>query len=209
MAEQQGNPISLRHGGHAVIAPVEMEAVVTAIREALPIKHQADQWIVADLADALIRLHRFRNYADEHELWDQRGKSKKRYMARSVLHWESRYRDRVFRLLLRELGLTPASRAKLGLDLVRSVSLAEAMSEKDPVKRKALMAAAGVPEEDGADGWPQPTARSCLRVRCCALALGAPARGSGVQGVHHGHPGCAAHRQVHACRGASSMDGHA
>jgi hypothetical protein len=150
VAEQQGNPISLRHGGHAVIAPVEMDVVVAAIREALPVKHQADQWIVADLADALIRLHRFRKYADEHELWQQRSKSKQ-YMAKSVLYWESRYQDRVFRLL-RELGLTPASRAKLGLDLVRSVSLAEAMSEKDPVKRKALMAAAGVPEEDGHDG---------------------------------------------------------
>jgi len=46
--------------------------------------------------------------------------------------------------LLDALGMTPRSRAKLGLDLVRSVSLADAMSEPDPATRKAMLRDAGL-----------------------------------------------------------------
>ncbi len=48
------------------------------------------------------------------------------------------------------LGMTPRSRAKLGLDLARAADLATAMSEPDPVKRERLLREAGVvdAEED-------------------------------------------------------------
>jgi hypothetical protein len=45
------------------------------------------------------------------------------------------------------LGCSPRSRAKLGLDLVRTTSLAEAMSEPEPERRRELLRQAGI--EDG------------------------------------------------------------
>jgi hypothetical protein len=46
------------------------------------------------------------------------------------------------------LGMTPKSRAKLGLDLQRTVDLASAMSEPDDKRRAGLLREAGVPEDD-------------------------------------------------------------
>ena len=48
-----------------------------------------------------------------------------------------------------ELGLTPRSRAALGLDLARSIDLATAMSEPDPAVRASLLRRAGLAEPEG------------------------------------------------------------
>ena len=45
------------------------------------------------------------------------------------------------------LGMTPKSRAKLGLDLQRTVDLASAMSEPDAERRAELLREAGIEEE--------------------------------------------------------------
>jgi hypothetical protein len=47
------------------------------------------------------------------------------------------------------LGMTPNSRAKLGLDLQRTVDLASAMSEPDDARRAELLREAGIEDEDG------------------------------------------------------------
>lgn len=52
---------------------------------------------------------------------------------------------------LERLGMTPAGRARLGLDLARTADLATAMSEPDPERRAALMAEAGIVEGDAVD----------------------------------------------------------
>lgn len=144
---EQGNQRALTHGGHAVVAPVEAECVVEAIRAVLPVQHAADAWVVAELADALIRLHRFRRFVDANDPWMARSRTALNKV-RSAMYWEERYTGRVFRLL-RDLGMTPAARAKLGVDLMRQVSLAEAMSEPNPAKRADLLRQAGVDMDAG------------------------------------------------------------
>ena len=46
------------------------------------------------------------------------------------------------------LGMTPQSRAKLGLDLARTTDLATAMSEPNDDRRAELLREAGIDEED-------------------------------------------------------------
>jgi hypothetical protein len=141
-----GNDLAVKHGGHAQIVAGELADVAAQITAALPVKHQADEWAVAELADALIRLHRFRAWLAEHDPWKQRGKMQLAKV-KSAMRWEERYAGRVLRLL-KELGMTPAARAKLGVDIARSVSLAEAMSEPNPTKRAALLEQAGLEAGD-------------------------------------------------------------
>jgi hypothetical protein len=52
---------------------------------------------------------------------------------------------------LDSLGMTPRSRARLGADLVRTVSMADAMSEPDPERHRQLMREAGVPLDGNDD----------------------------------------------------------
>jgi phage FluMu gp28-like protein len=49
--------------------------------------------------------------------------------------------------LLDRLGMSPRSRAALGVDLARTVDLATAMSEKDPDMRRELLREAGLDVE--------------------------------------------------------------
>jgi hypothetical protein len=46
------------------------------------------------------------------------------------------------------LGMSPRSRARLGLDLQRGYDLAQAMSDPDPEERRRLMVDAGIEEDD-------------------------------------------------------------
>lgn len=77
-------------------------------------------------AEALCRLERIGEYIERRGWEDETGKP------RPVLEYESRLRGHALDLL-KELGMTPASRAKLGLDLARSVDLAaQWSSEPEP-----------------------------------------------------------------------------
>jgi len=60
---------------------------------------------------------------------------------------------------LDRLGMTPAGRAKLGLNLARTADLATAMSERDPDRRAELMAQAGVPIDIDAEAIPDEEAK--------------------------------------------------
>lgn len=141
----KGNQRGRRHGGHAVIARSELTEVGDAIRQVVPVQHQADDWTIRELADALVRLGRFRDYIDAHDPWS--GSKAQVTKVRSAMRHEERMANRVLRLL-RELGMTPASRAKLGVDIARSVSLAEAMSEPDAAKRADLLRQAGLDPDE-------------------------------------------------------------
>ena len=50
--------------------------------------------------------------------------------------------------LLDRLGMTPRSRAQLGLDLAKTVNIADAMGEKDPVRRREMFRELGVEGDD-------------------------------------------------------------
>jgi len=152
---QPGNSASLKHGAYANIAKVALEAKQRAIYDALaddaPLRgHDGDLprhdgAIVALLAACMIRLEGIASYLRDHGIVDA-----KTGQPRAVLEVEGRIR-REAADLLDCLGMTPRSRAKLGVDIVRSVDLSSAMSEPDPALRRDLLRQAGVLDGDQDD----------------------------------------------------------
>jgi Phage terminase, small subunit len=126
-----GHQRAVSHGAYAQIARADLEEKVAAVYDALssdaPVRDgdgtlpAADGPAIRMLAEALCRLDRIQEYLDRRGWEDSAGKP------RPVLEYEARLRAHSLDLL-KELGMTPASRAKLGLDLVRSMDLASAMS---------------------------------------------------------------------------------
>lgn len=126
-----GNRRAESHGAYAQIARAELEGKVAEVYDALtgdaPVREgdgtlpAADGPAVRMLAEALCRIDRIAEYLERRGWEDRAGKP------RPVLDYEARLRAHSLDLL-KELGMTPASRAKLGLDLVRSMDLANAMS---------------------------------------------------------------------------------
>ena len=134
-----GNRLAVSHGAFAAIAKAELEGKVSEIYAALtadaPVREADGSLPAADgpairmAAEALVRLDRISEFIERRGWEDESGKP------RPVLEYESRLRGHSLDLL-KELGMTPASRAKLGLDLVRSRDLAlewaaEAEAEAD------------------------------------------------------------------------------
>jgi hypothetical protein len=62
---------------------------------------------------------------------------------RSAARWESKLTAQAVGMM-DKLGMSPTSRAKLGLNLARTTSLAEATSEPNPQRRTELLRQAGV-----------------------------------------------------------------
>jgi phage terminase small subunit len=124
--------------------------VYEAIGEDLPLRgpdggpHPGDTVPVRLLAEALCRLEDVTAHLRDRGLLDSEGS------VRPAVDLERRLRAEVLDLC-RELGLTPRSRAALGLDLARGLDLATAMSERDPERRAEMMRQAGVEPEEAED----------------------------------------------------------
>ena len=141
----RGNQRHLVHGGYATIAADRLEGRARLIFDALaadaPMRDNAGELPSADagavllLAQALLRLEDVATYLGES------GFDPKQL---SILDLEGRLRREALSLMT-ALGLTPTARAKLGLDLARTIDAAEVMSEPDPEKRRLLI-------EGGQDG---------------------------------------------------------
>ncbi len=146
-----GNRRAVKHGVHAEPLPevldAKLQAVYDALAAAAPVRgadgdvYPADRFAVLMLAKVLCRLEAASAYLDKRGAWDARGR------VRSVARHELRLMGKAEKLMA-QLGMTPTARAKLGLDIARSVSLAEAMSEPDPKRRRQLLMQAGL-EDDG------------------------------------------------------------
>jgi hypothetical protein len=67
--------------------------------------------LVAQLARTLVRLDRLAAWLDQHGIQDRRGK------IRSAARWESKLTSQAVSMMS-ALGMSPTSRAKLGLNLV-------------------------------------------------------------------------------------------
>ena len=76
-------------------------------------------------------------WLDVHGIQDRCGK------IRSAARWESKLTAQAVGMM-DKLGMSPTSRAKLGLNLARTTSLAEATSEPNPQRRTELLRQAGV-----------------------------------------------------------------
>lgn len=144
---QPGNRLAVKHGAHAEVLPSRLDAKAAAIAAELaadaPVRGADgglpahDREAVRQLARCLVRLDDVGAYLDEHGPLDRRGRE------RSACKAERRLRGEAARWLA-VLGMTPTSRAKLGLDLARTVSVAEALSEPDAERRADLMREAGL-----------------------------------------------------------------
>lgn len=123
-----GNRRAERHGGYARIAGRDLDAkrreVFDALSADLPLRDADgeppahDALAVRLLCEALCRLDNVSLYLDQHGWMTDDGE------VRPAADLERRLRAEALDVA-RELGLTPASRSRLGLELVRTVASAE------------------------------------------------------------------------------------
>jgi hypothetical protein len=155
-AAPRGNRRGMSHGGYATIARDRLEAKQREVFDALaadaPLPDAGDELPrhyaahVALLAEVLRRLDDVNAYLAARGYLDGQGN------VRPAAELTGRMR-REASDYLDALGMTPKSRAKLGLDLQRTVDLASAMSEPDDERRAEPLAEAGLePEEGGVRG---------------------------------------------------------
>ncbi|HET6999348.1 MAG TPA: hypothetical protein VFI03_12255 [Solirubrobacterales bacterium] len=133
------NQRAISHGAYAAISREALEEKTGAIFDALagdaPVKEgdgtlpAADAPAIRMLAEALCRLDRIGEYLERRGWQDDAGKP------RPVLEYEARLRAHTLDLL-KELGMTPASRAKLGLDLVRAASAGTDLAEQQAARTR-------------------------------------------------------------------------
>jgi hypothetical protein len=146
-----GQARALSHGGYAAIVGDRLDAKVREVFDALaadaPLRDSAgglpqhDAAAVSLLAQCLCRLEDVTANIRDFGVFVQGGKRKGD--VRPAVELERSLRREAAGHLA-ELGMTPAARAKLGVDLARTVDLAMAMSEPDPTRRAELMREAGV-----------------------------------------------------------------
>ncbi len=150
-----GNRHGLTHGGYARVLPEVLDAktaeVVAALSKDAPLRAPdgtlpaADTVVVRLFAEALCRLDSVAADIREHGWKDCKSGD-----PRPVAEYERRLRQEALHFA-EALGMTPASRARLGLDLTRTVDLATAMSHPDPHRRRELMRDAGYHDGDSND----------------------------------------------------------
>jgi hypothetical protein len=152
-----GNTRTVSHGAYAAIArdrlDAKMREIFDALAEDAPLREAdgslpaADVLAVELLAETLCRRENLRSHLADFGWRDQETKEPRT----ALLDLERRLRKEAA-TYLDQLGMTPRSRARLGLDLVRTVDLSRAMSEPDPAKRREMMLAAGVDPDDEDQG---------------------------------------------------------
>jgi hypothetical protein len=117
-----GNQRARSHGAYAQVVAASLDAKVRTIFEALaadaPVRENgalpaADAVVVRLLAETLCRLDSVSEFLSRRGWQDDKG------VPRPAIVVETRLRDQALDLA-RELGMTPRSRAALGLDLVRA-----------------------------------------------------------------------------------------
>jgi hypothetical protein len=109
-----GNRRAVTHGGYATLALAPRSAEIRVqLRELVPARMDADDAAISLLSFQLARIEAAADYLERHDLLDSRGRP------RPVLKVLSTWENSAARLL-DQLGLTPTSRAKLGLDLTRA-----------------------------------------------------------------------------------------
>lgn len=145
------NRRAVKHGGYAAIARGRLSAKVNEVFEALaadaPLRDSAGDLPSADrvqvvlLAQCLCRLEDVAGHVSLHGAVRERSGK-----LRPAAELEQRLR-REAADYLDAMAMTPRSRGKLGLDLVRTADAATALSEPDPERRAELLDEAGLSVE--------------------------------------------------------------
>ena len=129
-----GNVRALKHGGKARVATLVVagswaEKILAELEGEAPLRDREgglplhDRQVVEVLASALARLQAVTAWLDTRPAVNEKGKP---WPAEDTA---SRLRGEVARLL-DQLGMTPRSRAALGLDLIQTVDLARAWAQE-------------------------------------------------------------------------------
>ncbi len=149
----KGNQRGVVHGGYARVARERLDAKARDVYDALasdaPVRGpdgdlpRYDSPLLRLLAMTLCRLEDVEQHIALYGGFDPKTRE-----ARGVLEVEAHLRREAADYLDR-LGMSPRSRARLGVDLARTADLATAMSEPDPERRAALLREAGVELDDG------------------------------------------------------------
>ncbi len=151
-----GNTRRLTHGGYATIVRARLDEKMREVFDALagdaPLREAdgslpaADALVVELLAECICRRENLREYLADYGWRDDESKEPKT----AVLDLERRLR-REAAGYADALGMTPRSRVRLGLDVVRvrshvdaSRALSEARKEADPIRREQLLREAGL-----------------------------------------------------------------
>lgn len=147
----KGHRYSVKHGGlvtqktHALEMKAKQKELEVALSAAAPVRsHNGklpvyDEHIVSLLAAVMVQFDNMTEFAHENGFLDKNGDPL------TFVDVYGKVADRIARIL-DKLGMTPSSRAKLGLALVKSATLAEALSEPDKDKRMEMLADLGVIE---------------------------------------------------------------
>jgi hypothetical protein len=110
-----GNGLAVTHGGTAVLRLSRRSSeIADGLREIVPTYSEADEPTIRLLALVLARIETVNDWLSEHGVF-RTSRGDPQPILRSLSTWEntaSRLADR--------LGLTPTSRAALGLDLARA-----------------------------------------------------------------------------------------
>ena len=147
-APPPGNQRARRHGGYAQVAVARLDVKAREVFDALaadaPLRENgelpaADAAIVRLAAEALCRLDSIADWLARRGIEDAKGE-----LRASALELEGRLRREASDYLA-ELGMSPRSRARLGLDVQRGFDLAEHWAEQDAADR------ADVALEEGGD----------------------------------------------------------
>lgn len=147
-----GNVRALKHGAGAreatlIRAGSWAERILVELEREAPLRDESgdlpahDRQVVELLASALARLEAVSAWLETRPPVDEKGRPwPAEELAGRLRREASRYLD--------ALGMTPTSRARLGFDLTRTASVAQAMSEPDDERRRRLLREAGVDLED-------------------------------------------------------------
>lgn len=122
-AAKRGNSLTRKHGAYARVTEAELEAKALELFDAIaadaPVRAADgglpayDGLVVRLLAEVMVRRERVRVTEEERGLEMPNGR------LRGVVEYGLRLDDQALNLA-KELGMTPLSRAKLGLDLART-----------------------------------------------------------------------------------------
>ncbi len=149
-----GNRRAERHGGYAAVAAERLDAKVSevyrALGEDLPLREdgevpRADAAALRLLAECLCRLESVSDFLGRRGWQDDKGEP------RPAVDLERRLRAEALDLL-REMGLTPAARAKLGVELVRAAGAAEEAAEQAAARHRLDQRLAALDVADDEEG---------------------------------------------------------
>jgi hypothetical protein len=139
-----GNQHRRTHGGYARVRTDEIGQRAAELFDALaadaPLRDPDGELPPVDvaavhlLARTLVRLERVEAHLDSTGEVDQRSGEPRH----AVIDLEARLRREAAAMLDR-LGMTPAARARLGLDLARTIDAAQVISEPDPERRRLMI----------------------------------------------------------------------